>query len=185
MRGPHPPGDAPYTAGHRPCRGHSPNVILPLSSWSTARKRRAAGSCATPAAVLRMVDRASSSTLPSSRDPYICEAEAGPASPGSRPCPGRPGSPRLGVLSSPAGRLRPTAWSPWRVPSRLSGHSPSCLDQAPQGGVCPPGHGWPCALGLAHVDLTGSQLTEAGGPPPCLTVGRLPFFLMVCLVASK
>lgn len=116
--GPRPPGDAPCTVGHCPRCGHSPNVILPLSSWSTARKRRSTGSSATPNAVLRMVDRASVSTLPSSGDPYICEAEAGvtrvPA-----PMQGGPG-----LLRSPAGRLRCSAPSPRGVPSPLSSHPP-------------------------------------------------------------
>lgn len=116
--GPRPPGDAPCTVGHCPRCGHSPNVILPLSSWSTARKRRSTGSSATPNAVLRMVDRASVSTLPSSGDPYICEAEAGvtrvPA-----PMQGGPG-----LLRSPAGRLRRSAPSPQGVPSPLSSHAP-------------------------------------------------------------
>ena len=53
--------------GHPPCsQCLSPNVILPFSSWSIARKRSVTVSSATPKAVLRMLDRASSSMLPSS-----------------------------------------------------------------------------------------------------------------------
>lgn len=92
----------PPCTGGVPAPGHSPNVILPFSSWSIARKRPVTVSSATPKAVLRMLDRVSSSMLPPSWDPYICKAEAG----GTR-------GPRQPLLSRVAASLHgvPSSWA--------------------------------------------------------------------------
>lgn len=143
MGGPRPPGDAPHAVSCRPRCGHSPNVILPLCSWSTARKRRSTGSSATPEAVLRMVDRASSSTLPSSGDPYICRAGAGVtwAPPPARAARlGSPGCARLSRRPTPP-QGHPGECRPPERPPALPPRSGS------RGGVCPPGHGRPLCAG--------------------------------------
>lgn len=154
-------------------RGHSPNVICPVPSWSMAWKRLVTLSSATPRAVLRMLDRASSSMWPSG-DPYICRQRlASPHNPQPcrHPAASAHGVPSARVGPSPlAGKSRGSADSQIPTGHRALSTRPALpLEGTPGSGVFPGVRDGARTLGsLPHVGTGGLLLNDTNEPPPSL-----------------